>query len=68
MQKKINKGLGTQPKYDRNVEMIERYKDGVPMLTLQIDYGISSSRIHKIRRAMGVPANTPHRKPSKSKK
>lgn len=67
MKKVINKGMGTQPKYDRNKEMMDRYVKGVPMLTLQIDYGISAQRIHEIRRSMKIPPVSP-KKVKKHKK
>lgn len=65
MQEVINDGKGTQPKVDRNKEMMQRYVEGVPMLTLQLDYGITASRIHKIRRQMGIPARSPKTKVKK---
>lgn len=59
MQKVINKGNGTQPKYDRNVEMMKRYNAGEDIKILLHDYdNITSSRFHALRKSMGVPARS----------
>lgn len=67
MKRIVNKGKGEQPKFDRNVELMNDYKSGkYKSAELVAKYGISQQRIRAIRIAMGVSANKKYKK-NKSK-
>lgn len=54
----INKGLGTQPKDDRNEELIAEYSSGkVSVKELCKKYGISQTRISILRKKYGIQSN-----------
>ena len=68
MTRVVNRGEGTQPKYDRNVELVKDYKDGMEVCDMVGKYKISGARIYEVLRRVGIKKNRrPERKVEKTK-